>query len=411
MAQIISKIPPSIIPEYSLTGDLLSYLKCPLQYRYYNKAALPPSTPVQLWFGEFIHGIMEESYKRWSNTPDQYRRFPWDWLTDIRSIELLIDRRLKARGLSPPPNNFCPYDETYTRNGLCGGPDHPHKLLASKRACEAINTWGQHLFPLIDKVEEKLKSTRNIENYDPRVHRSRYYSITGIVDVISSVKINEAPEGNLILHYVHQNPEIQRIIDEQGLDEYEIIIDYKGMRRPSLPSGNNLEWDYHRWQILTYTWLRSRNPEAKPVVAGILFYLNELAYSIEGMQEYQHEINNELTDILPTGLDRQNMIRWNTKQRGDENRIPDLSRQLKEKRSIRIIPVRRCDIDESLNEFNGVVNQIEGAVISEKAGVGLNECWTPNPVEKTCTACDFKYFCRSPSGQHPAGGPYCPNVP
>ena len=92
---------PYIIPEYSLTGDLLAYLTCGLQYRYHNKGALPPSTPVQLWFGEFIHGVMEGALLKWQSDTNS-RRFPWVWDPDIREIEVNIDRRLKARGLYAP---------------------------------------------------------------------------------------------------------------------------------------------------------------------------------------------------------------------------------------------------------------------------------------------------------------------
>lgn len=169
------KSKPYIIPEYSLTGDLLSYQACGLQYRYQNRGALPPSTPVQLWFGEFIHGVMEEAYKTWREDPMAFR-FPRGWKEEIRVIEMNVNRRLRAKGLLPPPRLFCPYDETMRTQGLCPDANHPHPLLASQRAEAAINTWGPHLFPLIDNAEVKLKGCRDMVGYQSGVHRAQTYS-------------------------------------------------------------------------------------------------------------------------------------------------------------------------------------------------------------------------------------------
>jgi len=361
--------PPYVIPSYSLTGDLLAYRACGLQYRYHNRGSLPPSTPVQLWFGEFIHGVMEEAYLRWNQNRQS---FPWYWNPDIRAIEIHIDRRLRARGLYAPPNLF-------DRAGT-------NQLIASQRAEASINIWGPHLFPLIADAEVWLKGIRPMLKPPSGKPRADYYEIQGVVDVIGSVQLANAPSGNLILHYLHNNPQIQREMSKLTGTTYEIIIDYKGMRRPNLTTQ---EWQDYERQILTYAWLRSQQPRTSPVIAGILLFLNELVPSREDIKELYREVKSSspTTDIVPIGPDLQALCSW------QDGSPTNLSQPLREQRSIRIIPIAPSSLQASLQNFDSVVEGIEDSVIRESSGGGIINCWQANPARRRCTACDFKTFC------------------
>ena len=199
-----------MIPEYSLTGDLLSYITCGLQYRYQNKGTLPPSKPVQRWFGEFIHGVMEEAYLDWKY---QKKEFPWDWKNDIRPIEDEIDLRLQVRGLYPHDEDlFFSINMPGNDLKISDLNEHDHKKLASARAEKAINIWGKHLFPLIDSSELLIKGVRPMPNYDENISRSNYYGINGVVDVLTSTKINKIHEqstlynfDNKIVNFIKEN--------------------------------------------------------------------------------------------------------------------------------------------------------------------------------------------------------------
>ena len=393
-----AKSRPYKIPEYSLTGDLLSFLTCNLQYRYQNKGTLPPSKPVQRWFGEFIHGVLEEAFLDWKYKQTQ---FPWDWKENIRPIEEQIDLRLQVRGLYPHDEDLffsmSNHPEVDELN------EHDHKKLASARAEKAINIWGKHLFPLIDSSELLIKGVRQMPNYDENISRSNYYGINGVVDVLTSLKINDLEQSNLdnydnmIVQYLKRDPEFQKRISSYGDNEdYEIIIDYKGMKRPPTVMTNPKaedKWETHKQQILTYSWLRSKQEDAKPIVAGIIFYLNELVPSKEDLVLIQDELENGLTDVGSEFERDVELIRnWQ-----EDDKAPELSDEFKISRSIRIINVDEDEKNDALLKFDSVVANIENSLIKEMNGCKIQEAWKADSDERTCSACDFRTFCKNNS--------------
>jgi hypothetical protein len=398
---------PYVIPSYSLTGDLLAYLKCGLQYRYQNRGALPPSTPVQLWFGEFIHALLEEAYLRWSQGLAPVA-FPWDWQEHVRPIELSVNRRLRAGGLFASGDQLCPFDGESSAC-RCSDPSRQrHKLLASQRAEAAINTWAPHLFPLISEAEVPLQSIRQMPIDDDALRRADYYEVTGVVDVIGSVSLYEAPSGNLLVHYLEQDPSTSLLVTEASAEQYEVIVDYKGMRRP--PTTSPL-WNHVAWQVQTYAWLRAQQTGSWPVLAAILIFINELIPSQQDIQELRDDVRSGATDLMPTGLDAVSIEGW---RRGQLP--PRLSTRYREERSIRLISVDPESVRESLQRFDSVVTDLELSVQREMTGQGVVGSWRERPSgeryaapeRRTCTACDFKHHCPLAPQVREGGPPAAP---
>ena len=371
---ISSKSDPYDIPKYSLTGDLLAFLECATQYRFNSKGSLPPSTPVQLWFGEFIHGVMEEAFLRWKNEDFDVNHFDFE---DVQVISVSVAERLEAKGLHSYPGLFLKKDTPKRKCRDC---------LANKRAFQALSFWGKYLFPLIEGNEVKLEDIRPMKDYDPLYDRSDYYSITGVADVITSVKLNEIKLDNQLMQFLVADDKVKGYINRG--EDFEIIIDYKGMERPHINDPDSKTWEYHEWQLNTYMFLRKAQlmSEGKKtqVVAGILMYMNELEPSEEFKKKFPEIIRNGWSDVIP---DSYNLKRINNLENTDE--------VFKRKRCIRIIPYDQYNIDLSLLNFDNVVKMIESNVFKEtEDSSDVMKHWVGTYKEERCTACDMKPFCK-----------------
>lgn len=358
-----------VLPSYSLTGDLISFLRCGLQYRYNIIGRLPTSNPVQLWFGQFIHGVLEEAYRYYLDSINKGKPDlpPWKHDQLDKIIDLIMDR-LATQGLFP-------WNKTVKDTGI-------------ERARLAVNEMGPDLFPIIDQAEVRLRGTGNLPAI-PKKYRFREadrYEISGIVDVITHLQFNDP-------RFKH-NRIVQRIMQElppNPPDGFEVIIDYKGMRRPpKIVSGTPL-WDYYNWQIQTYAILKEQQMNSLPIVAGVLLYINELLPSRRDMTDYKKELKKGNTDIRPpTGSpDEREINNWKGK-----GAPPQLTYDFRLQRAMRVIQVDQNSKEAAQKEFAGVVQKIETCLGKELKTRDLFNSWEKNSSDKsTCTACDAKTFC------------------
>lgn len=381
------KRPDHVVPSYSLTGDLLSYLRCPLQYRYHNGSALPPSRPVQQWFGELLHGTLELAFNFWNEHRETYL-FPWpctprewrepepDWEdNDIGRFANIVETSLRQQGKQARSAD--------ARNSAY------HRLKI------AINELGPHLFPLIQVTEKKVIGTRPVQAKRVALRCSNY-EVHGVIDVLTNITLGQADSTNFIRECV-----INKCPDLRG--EYEVVVDYKGAQRPQISEGY---WEQGEWQVQTYAWLRSKQPDSLPVAAGILIYINELTPGAKEMENLKRCISRGLTDVLPEpGSNDEQIIRmWRP-----GNDTEQLSLRFRLQRAIRVIPVTADSTHRALMAFDNVVRRAEEDIIEEARIGNLLNAWRPHCDDPdTCSACDFRHFCPRPAGESEK---YVPNTP
>jgi hypothetical protein len=380
-----------IIPQYSLTGDLLSFLRCGLMYRYHGGSELPPSRPVQLWFGEFIHGVLESAYRAWKlsapqfpwpSNPTQYRQpAPTNRAAhDIGLLGDVVEGTLRARGKNP-------------RSGAT-------RDSAYRRVERAINELGPHLFPLISSAEEAVIGTRFVPPAGPGMltGRARMYELHGIIDVLTDIQLTTSPSSNIIKQALQNScPTLN--------GRFEVIVDYKGSRRPPM---NSPYWKQGDWQLQTYAWLRMRQPNALPVAAGVLLYVNELNPGTDDLSNLRNECNHGTTDVVPPNgsLDSYQLNTWRP-----QSAMPSFSEQFRMQRAIRVIPIDAVSQKNATQAFDSTVLDIEQRVAAEAQSGTLVNNWTPCGDEETCAACDFRHFCPDPAprnGKHITKAPPAP---
>lgn len=234
---------PVVLSSYSLTGDLLSFDRCALQYRLFTRTGVRQSHPVQQWYGNFLHLGMRHALDAWRSDPE-LSRFYWSDPPEGPFADLVdqVTVRLRADGLYRPSTM---------------GPQAEQRLL------RAVRVLGPLVYPLIKEAEVRLSAVRQADVNGSEV----IYQVTGVVDVLGAARFTAETDNPLVAN-------IRRRLKglDVGDDEREVILDYKGMTSKDVR-------DYietAKRQILTYAWLRNRRQEEAVVAAGAVVFVNDL---------------------------------------------------------------------------------------------------------------------------------------
>jgi hypothetical protein len=359
---------------WDVAGDLLSFLRCGLQYRYSRPGTPRPSHSAQQFSGRFLQQVLEDAWLS-SKTPAS----PSVPYSDNALQELLdhVEQRLAAHGV-----------RCHNATGR-----HYTRL----RAAAAVNELGPLLFPLLCHARLQVSGSFHRQpapdSRDPVSQPS--WELTSTIHAIARLQpCHSTPSSNPLVELIQQH------LPASHSDTAELIIDFQGNRRPDSDQPATSCDDLTQLQILAASLLYS--PRTRyPVVAGVVCYLSELVPSRRQFRALRRKLLQCPEDpaVPPAdSLDARILRTW--KPRSANELPPLLSLNYRLQRTIRIVPISSADQQTTLHQLESIVRRIEHCRSAEQRSGQILSAWELNPSNPAvCHACDARTWCPGFSSQ------------
>jgi hypothetical protein len=345
----------SILPSYSLTGDLLSFLRCGLQYRYAQPGNLRPPHSSQQWFAQFLQQVLEEA---WLASQQHHGQLPPWPESDTRQLLDHVNERLESQGI---------------RCTTAAGAEY-----GRQRAAAALNELAPLLFPLLTHFPLRT-----------RCSRPPNYELTAVIHGIARL----CPSNPLL----SDNPLVRMLCEQLPTASHstiELVVDFRGSERPENSDAPQPINDPHCWQMQAAAHLRAPNASA-PLAAGLMIHLNEL---VPGRSHFialrKALLQQPRPTLLPDADSPDARILQTWRPHDPTEPPPLLSLQFRLRRALRFIPIDPQLQQQALHELDQIARRIITCQSRESATGQILTAWDRNPSHPpTCEACDARTWC------------------
>lgn len=208
--------------KYSVTGDILSFQLCPMQYGFFASRGYLPAHVIQIWFGTVIHQVLDKLHMHYFGLlrPETKGMIPSD--NDVERYFNEVEETLRARGIKA-------INDDLKQTAL--------------RVLKIFNSLeGPTLYPNIIDTECTLQNDQG------------EFILHGKVDVLKDISVGK------------------------GIKNYDLveIWDYKGSKFPDINKKEGTKkLERYTYQMLTYANLYRLKKGNYPL-KGVLYFLNEL---------------------------------------------------------------------------------------------------------------------------------------